>query len=104
VLITNYRHYNITVIIGNQYLYSVPPLIRQCVTYFVTFKQNTKKGIQTIYDEYFQDFESYKECKDYIQRNTKDYSFIMANMREKLENKYYIGRCEMIKTDIKITY
>jgi GTPase SAR1 family protein len=41
-LITTYRQYNILLIFTTQYLFKVPPVLREC-TYFVTFKHRQKE-------------------------------------------------------------
>lgn len=48
-LITQYRHYNITVIIATQYIYKVPPTLREGTTYTAIFLQSTRRSIQAIF-------------------------------------------------------
>ena len=51
-LVTTYRHYNILLIFTTQYLFKVPPVLRECTTYFITFKQPTKRSVQAIHETF----------------------------------------------------
>jgi len=104
-LVSTFRHYNVTLIFSVQYLYKVSPVLRECVSLFITFYQPTKRSIEAIYDTYMNEFESYNECKEFIQNQTKDYKFIMVITNEKPENKYVISCAPLMnKTNFKINY
>lgn len=102
-LITTYRHYNILLIFTTQYLFKIPPVLRECCTYFVTFKQPTKKSVQAIYETFMNEMETYEECKRFIDSNTQDYQFILVKPFESDEKKYIVSKAPMVE-NIKINY
>lgn len=95
-LISRYRHYNITIFIATQYLFKIPPLIRDCTTYFICFNQTTKKSIDAIHETFMQDF-NYKTCYQFIKKNTKDYHFIVVDNEEAEENKYTVSKVPLLE-------
>lgn len=101
-LFSSYRHYNISLFFGIQYIYHVPPILRETCTYFICFNQTTKKSIKAIYECFMQDFNTEDECKKYIDENTKDYHFIVVNT-EIGEGKYKISKCPLL-TDIFVAF
>ena len=51
------------------------------------------------------EFETYDECKKFIQSNTKDYKFILVKCNSKPENKYIISKAPLMDNkNIKINY
>ena len=104
-LVSTFRHYNITLIFCVQYLYKVSPVLRECVSYFITFYQPTKRSIEAIYETYMNEFETYNECKNFIQSKTQDYKFILVNCNARLHEKYIISKAPLMDDKkIKITY
>lgn len=102
-LITTYRHYNILLIFTTQYLFKVPPVLRECTTYFITFKQPTKRSIQAIHETFMNEIDNYDECKGFIDSNTQDYQFIVVKPFESDDKKYVISKAPLVK-DVKITF
>jgi GTPase SAR1 family protein len=88
-LFTKYRHYNITILITTQYIYAIPPLLRECTTFFFTFYLSSYRSLKAIYDCFLGDFDNYKECKKFIIDNTGDYKFIVVKTFESNKNKKF---------------
>lgn len=101
-LITNFRHYNITIIICTQYIRRLPPTIHECCSYFFTFNQTSFKSITGINEIYMEE-KKYDECSNFIRNNCKDYHFILVKTYEPIEKKYTISKCPIFK-NIKINY
>lgn len=104
-LITTYRHFNLTMIITTQYLYKIPPTVRECATYFVSFKQPVLKSVKAIQETYMTEM-SVKKVGEYLDENTKDFHFIIVNPDENDEDKYTVAKApspEEMK-HIKIKY
>lgn len=102
-LFTTYRHYNLQLIFTTQYIYAVSPILRQCSSYFITFRQQQKRSLQAIYETFLIDFDSYDECKQFISDNCIDYHFLLVKTLERDEKRYIISRCPLIE-NINIKY
>jgi hypothetical protein len=97
ILITRYRHFNIGVVFSTQYLFKIPPTIRECASKAIMFYQKTKKSLNACYETYGQSFGTYKKFAEYLISNTKDYQFIVSNGK----NSINTGKFEIKKIDIK---
>lgn len=89
-LFTTYRQYNIQLIFTTQYIYAIPPILRSCIIYFITFNQQQKRSVQAIFETFMTEFENYDECKRFIYENCQDY-FILIKTQEPKERKYIIS-------------
>ena len=89
-LFTKYRHYNIMIIITTQYLFAVPPLLRECTNFFITFRITSSRSVKGVYESFFVDFDTQRECKDYILDNIDGYKFIVVKIFEKEFKKKYL--------------
>ena len=78
-LFTQYRHFNISVIVATQYVFKVPPTIRECCTMCVIFKTTTKRSNQALFETFGGNFNSLAEFVRYQLANTKDHHFILYN-------------------------
>jgi hypothetical protein len=76
--IANHRKWNSDIIIATQYIFKIPPLIREAATRANIFEQQTKKSIEAIFDSYGQTFENYKAFKEYLMKTTnrKNHVFV----------------------------
>ena len=77
-LFTKYRHYNIQILLTTQYIYAIPPLLRECSTFCFVFHITSYRSIKAMYECFFGDFETFNECKKFIFDNTGDYNFIVV--------------------------
>jgi len=102
-LFSTFRHYNILIIISTQYLFSIPPLIRECTTYFVTFNIDSHRSIKAIYESFMLDFDTLLKVKKFIKEHCIDYHFILIKTFEKKENKYSVMKSPKAK-NIKMNY
>lgn len=50
-LFSRYRHYNLSVFIGTQYIRKISPTMRTCTTYFFIWPQTTKKDILKLHED-----------------------------------------------------
>ena len=97
MLITRYRHFNVGVVFSTQYLYMIPPPIRECCSKAFIFYQETKRSIDACYETYGGGFENSKQFRNYMIENTKDHHFIVCNSK----NSEINGKYEKKKIDIK---
>lgn len=90
-LITQHRHYNITVIISTQYIYKINPTIRECAGYAIIFRPTTGRSIDALYESFGSHFNDREEFKKYVIDNTGDFQFIFVdvNSQEDGINKIY---------------
>ena len=89
-LFTCYRHFNITVLFSTQYIYKVPPVLRECSTYCFIFKQFNKRSISALYETFLYDKNTIDEAKRYIMENTENYHFILVNNKASNNKAKYI--------------
>lgn len=68
--LSNYRHYNITVIAATQYIYKISPIFREQADIAIMFEQNTEKSIRALFETYGQHFENWKKWKKYLMEHT----------------------------------
>ena len=78
-LVTQHRHYNITVIISTQYIYKINPTIRECANYVIIFHQSTKRSNMALYESFGNHLNSLSDWMAYLMQNTGDYNFIFVN-------------------------
>jgi tRNA uridine 5-carbamoylmethylation protein Kti12 len=85
-LITQSRHYNITIIICTQYIYKVNPTIRECANYAIIFRQSTGRSLEALYESFGQHFEKLDTFSRYITDNTYDHQFIFVDINSQSDN------------------
>lgn len=79
-LFTSYRHYNITIFLSVQYVYSVPPVIRQCATYVYIFKHSNQRSFEALFLSYFSDMNNWRDVRNEMNNKLKQkYTFILIN-------------------------
>ena len=81
ILVSQFRHYGLTVVFSTQYLYKIPPLLRECATYAFIFRQSTLRSIQAAYDSYGQRYRSLQEFKTHLERSTGDFGILWVDLR-----------------------
>src|SRR5690606_6210638 len=92
-LITKRRHFNILIIFTTQYIKELPPLIRSCTNYFITFFQTDFDSIKSSYEIFMRDFNNCKDCQKFIEKYCQEYSFIITKMKERRDTKYIVTQC-----------
>ena len=98
ILFSKYRNYKISVIVASQKLTKyLTPLVRDCATYFCCFKQNNKKAIKHIYEEFMNDMTNETACQKFILDNTEDHHFIICNLENDVDDKYDVAKAPLIK-------
>jgi hypothetical protein len=78
------------ILLTTQYIYAIPPLLRECTTFFFTFHITSYRSLKAAYESFFGDFETYNECKKFILDNTIYHKFIVVKTFESDKNKKYI--------------
>lgn len=74
---TEYRHLNISVLIGIHYANKCPPVLREASSHVIIFQQQAKRSIEAIYESWGQVFETYNVFKQWLAKNTKKYQFVL---------------------------
>jgi len=85
-LITQHRHFNITVIISTQYIYKINPTIRECANFAIIFRQSTTRSLNALFESFGSHFNKFDEFKNYIVKNTGDYKFILVDINSTSDN------------------
>jgi len=75
-LCTQFRHYNISFILSTQYIYKVPPTLRECSTGAIMFRQTTDASMDALWRSFGQWFGKCQDFKQYLLENTGDHKFI----------------------------
>lgn len=89
--ITRYRHFNTTFIIASQYIYAIPPTIRECVTFAIVFKQTNNRSLKAIWETFFNEQDTFKLCGEFIDRHAVGYKFLLVRPGEELGRKYVVN-------------
>ncbi len=95
-LSTCYRHYKLDIFILTQYVYKIPPVVRECSTRVAVFRTTTKRSIEALYESFGAFFDNYVAFSKYILDNTGDYQFVwyIANSSaESIDDIYHIKKC-----------
>lgn len=106
-LCTTFRHYRVDVIISTQYIYRVPPVVRECATRVVIFRQTTGRSIQALFESFGSWFNSGKEFANFLLASTGNYKFIyfIANSSSDDRAKVYkIKKCPAKIPEFKYEY
>lgn len=95
-LCTTFRHLRIDIIIASQYIYKVPPVVRECATRVAIFRQTTRRSLDALFESFGAWFNNLKEFQEYVLRATGNYGFIyyLANSAEEsIPQVYKILKC-----------
>lgn len=82
VLMSMYRHYNITVLFTSQYIAQVPSYCRELSTYIILFKQRTERGLRLAYESYFQDINTFREFKALMKNKLQNHRFYVVDRKK----------------------
>jgi Poxvirus A32 protein len=92
---SQYRHFNISVIISLQMLMKASPTIRTCASHVVIFKQTNVNTIKALHDMFGSVYGSYSEFSEFIKKYCVDYHFILndvLNQTNNISEIYKVGR------------
>ncbi len=89
IMISNYRHYLLTIVLAPQYIKDVPPRIRKCASNAFLFYQDDHLSRQALFDAYGLCFGKLDPFVEFLNRNTQDYNVIIANTKERFKEKKY---------------
>ena len=96
ILVTRYRHFNIGLIFSTQYLFKIPPPIRECTSKASIFYQEMKKSMNACYETYGESMKSYKAFANYVTQNTEDHKFIVVNGKaNNIASKFEIKKIDI---------
>ena len=108
ILTTEYRHFGggISIIFATQYIYKIPPTIRETANRCILFAQNTKKALQATFDTYGQlNYNSLHEWTHFMQQVLTGYNFLLINTRAASSNSKIVVKCAPTKIkNIKIYF
>ena len=87
-LVSNHRHFKISVFFCFQYIYgrASTPVLRECTTMAFLFNSKGKRTLEGLFDAYGQLFNNLKEFKEYFLACTKEKHTAMLYIQD-VENK-----------------
>jgi len=104
-LISEYRHYKISLVFSVQYIKGVGPLMRDCARYVILFKTDSRLALQSIYDCFMTEMNSIKEVKKFLNTNLKEkYTFILIDRYSNKEDKYRLLKAPDELPNYKLKY
>ena len=89
ILVTQYRHYNVGLIITTQYVNKIPPTIRESCSKAFILKLQTENAYKVCFESFGCMFGKISTFKNYVEHNTRDHNFIVVNNRETSQNKRF---------------
>lgn len=89
VMNTQYRHHGLTVLYSVQYIYSIPPIVREVVDVTILFSQNTERSIRACYECFGQDFAKLADFQQFLSNRTQGYNFLIINNKITDKNKKF---------------
>ena len=103
LLATRGRHIKIAVMITCQYIYQIPPVIRNNCDYIYVGQMN-QQGLKLLTDEFLMGNIDKKQFVDLYHSNTNDYNFLVINNNSTSDNndiKQIYGRIKTPDNHIK---
>jgi adenylate kinase family enzyme len=92
-VISNYRHYRLTLLFAIQYIKSIlPPIFRTCSRYAMIYFTDDTDSLEAIKKTYMMNFKKNQDVYDYISKNTGDYKFIFIDRQQVNKNRYSIKK------------
>jgi hypothetical protein len=88
-LISCYRHYNISIFILTQYCVSQATFVRELCNYVYIFNQRTERSKKIVYENFFNDIESYEAFKKKF-AELKEYEFFFI---DRVNQERFIMKC-----------
>src|SRR5579884_407207 len=88
-LITEHRHYRALVFIATQYLYKLPPVIRESCAYYWIFTQRTKRSIEALYETVgANSHDSLNDFKHFLEHYTPKYTCLFVDRYQDKDRMY----------------
>lgn len=94
-LITTYRHLRLTIFIATQYMYQIPPFIRECSKFAVIFDQVQRRSIKAVYETFFGTMEEH-ELRRWLEQYCQDYHFILVDMTKGKKGRYKVMKAGQV--------
>lgn len=96
-LMTQYRHFNITIFVATQFIHSVPFMLRSLANYVAVFKPNSKQEFEALHRSYFTDFTDWRSVRAYCNRNmVEDYQFVFIKHTGTHSQKYQVMKAPWV--------
>lgn len=95
-IMTQVRHWGLTVLLSCQYPQSIPIMIRTNAFQVAVFGAATARALKGLFESYGQMFNSYEEFRRYIMDNTGNHCFVWYNSRgtqATVEGRYSVMQC-----------
>lgn len=105
-LCTQYRHYKITVFIGTQYIYKIPPVVHECANYVFIFKQSTARSFKALWESVGQLFNKEEDFKRLIQNSTNNYQVLLYQLDapNEISQKFSIVKAGTVPDDFVMNF
>ena len=105
-LLTNYRHYGITVFIATQYIYKINPTARTVCDYAFIWAQDNKRCYEAIYDSFGLGFEDFKKFKSTIDSIVEEpYACLLyTKEKRKVEERYQAYKAPAEIPDVRFRF
>lgn len=88
-LVSTHRHYNISFAFSIQYISGAATYLREISQYIIIFEQRTLPALKLTYENYFQEFESLKDFKQYFRDKLKKYHFFFIDRQKNNKTVMY---------------
>ena len=89
-MLSNYRHYGLSIFIATQYIYKISPTTRTVSDYVFIWGQDNKRSYDAIYDSFGLMFDDFKDFKDTLDAITEvDFQcMVYRKDKRKKEERY----------------
>ena len=85
-LVTQYRHYNLGVVIATQYCKKIPPTTRESCTKAFILGLNSRDAFKACFESFGQVFQKLNVFQNYIEKNTMNHNFIVIDNKTRDPN------------------
>jgi len=94
-LVSQYRHFRLTILLATQYIYRVPPTVRACATYVFIYRPSEGRSMKALWETYGSHMR-YDEWQRMVHANTRDYHAIMCDTFAAPESKFVTTRSPLV--------
>lgn len=86
-LITQFRQFNLSVIICSQTVTDIPHKIRCLAQYCCSFEYQTKRSVEALFESYGLLFDTWKEYKEFMNKSTGNYKFLFFDRKMAIKGR-----------------
>lgn len=106
-LVTQYRHYNLGVVIATQYCKKIPPTTRESCTKAFILGLNSRDAFKACFESFGQIFQKFNVFQNYVEKNTLNHNFIVIDNKTRDPNlRFTVKRIDInsIPTNTRIEF